>query len=56
MLIALVIFFNARRIAGINRFFTGRPNKYEYGVFLQARLVAPIVFLVGLAILLGWIR
>ncbi len=55
MIIAAGVFLNARRIAGTQRFYTGRENKYEYGYYLQLRIASPLLFVFGLAIVLGWI-
>lgn len=50
------LFFGAKQVAATKRRITGRENKWEYGYYLQLRIWSPVMMLLGLAILLGWVK
>lgn len=53
--IGALLFLNARKVAGMKRFMTGRENKYEYGYYLSLKLFSPLVVLYGVAAFFGWV-
>lgn len=53
----VLLFANARKVAGMRRFFSGREYKHERSYYLQLRCIfSPALVLLGIAMLLEWVR